>query len=181
MDNSKEIHELHLTEEEAHFLRYLLATCEAPRINPVHTRSIYNKLNYADDLAHNPNMEEARNIVIQYRTLRRRYSSYEVLTGEKHQIEMVVRRSVFEDPHSREYIEEHIPEGAVSWHILNDGIDYVNPLNNLGLGSIHIESGVRLKDLYREYIADDNDSLNGFHLTFEIRKHSEKKLGFFEE
>ena len=182
MANSKETHVLYLTEEEDHFLRYLLATREASCINPVHTRRIYDKLNYAYDLAHNPNMEEARNIVIQYRTLKRRNRAYEHLTNEKYQIEMVVRSSVFEDPHSREYIEEHIPEGAVNWHILNEGIDFdqliMPPFSS---ENIDTKAEVNLKDLYKQYIADDNDSLNGFHLTFEIKKAPKKKLGFFKE
>lgn len=189
MPRTDECFELCLTEDEYAYLRYLMATREASNINETQRRHLWDKLNYANDLAHNPNMLQAREIVAQYRTIRRRYASLYMDSLERiPAINMVINKSVLEDPHSREYLDEHIPEENVRWHVMD--IDYINQANMweadvqpiFAASQMRLEkTQVNLKDLYRQYIADDNDSLNGFHLTFEIRKASEKKLGFFEE
>ena len=185
MPRTDECFELHLTEDEYAYLRYLMSTREASNVSEAQRRHLWDKLNYANDLAHNPNMMQARAIVTQYRTIRRRYGSFYRNEGETiPPIEMVIRAGVLQDPHSREYLDEHIPEGNVRWHILDEGAtinsdilsaSYDNPIYT----AVQIPRREQsLKQLYQKYIADDTE---GFHLTFEIKKAPEKKLGFFKE
>lgn len=185
MPRTDECFELCLTEEEYAYLRYLMSTREASNISETQRRHLWDKLNYANDLAHNPNMMQARDIVAQYRTMRRRYRAfYNDPRQSIPPVEMIINRSVLEDPHSREYLDEHIPEENVRWHIMN-GIDYVNQANMWEADVRAIFAGsqmrleetqVNLKDLYRKYIP----SLEDFELDFNIDDPIEKELGFFK-
>ena len=194
MPSSAEIYELSLNKDEFEYLRYLLTSYEASRISPTQTRRIYDKLNYAEDLADNPNMRRARAIVAEYRTLRRRYMFNTDYRQNIPPVEMVINSSVLEDPHSREYLEEHIPQENVRWHILDRDALYDPGMLEQTLANTPISGSIqmpnlqvdiddlRLKELYQKYVINDVEgNHSGFDLHFEIHKPHERKLGFFKE